>query len=64
MIISIALLGFGASGTVLALAQRRLLALHHTFAGCTAVAITAISSVAAAIRLPFNPLAIVWEARN
>ena len=66
MIISVALLGFGASGTVLALAQRQLLArFTAAFAGCAVLfAITAIGSFAAAMRLPFNPLAIVWDARQ
>ncbi|HSK41512.1 MAG TPA: hypothetical protein VK943_17235, partial [Arenibaculum sp.] len=66
MIISIALLGFGASGTVLALAQSRLLR-HFTaaFAGSAALfAVTAVAGFAAAMRLPFNPLAIVWDARQ
>lgn len=66
MIISIALLGFGASGTVLALARRWLV---PRFAGAFAAsaalfAVTAVGSFAWAMRLPFNPLAIVWDAQQ
>ena len=66
MIISIALLGFGASGTTLALAQRKLLPhFRAVFAASAALfAVMAIASFAVAIRLPFNPLAIVWDARQ
>ena len=63
MIISIALLGFGASGTVLTLAQNRLLP-HFRTAFATAAALfaaTAVGSFALVARLPFNPLALVWE---
>jgi SAM-dependent methyltransferase len=63
MIISVALLGFGASGTALALARDRLLP-HFRAAFvvcCVLFAISAIGSFAAAVRLPFNPLAIVWD---
>ena len=66
MIISIALLGFGASGTTLALAQRKLLRhFSAVFSASAALfAITAIASFAMAMRLPFNPLAIVWDVRQ
>jgi sulfite exporter TauE/SafE len=66
MIISIALLGFGVSGTALALAQGRLLRhFNAIFAGCAVLfAATAVLSLAAAMRLPFNALAIVWDARQ
>lgn len=66
LIISIALLGFGASGTVLALTQRRLLPrFEAVFAACAALfGATAVLGFAAAARLPFNPLAIVWDARQ
>jgi hypothetical protein len=66
MIISIALLGFGASGTTLALAQRKLLPhFRAVFAASAALfAVMAIASFAVAMRLPFNPLAIVWDARQ
>ena len=63
MMISIALLGFGASGTALALLGSRLVPrFQAAFAGCAVLfGIAAIASVALALRLPFNPLAIVWE---
>jgi hypothetical protein len=61
MIISIALLGFGASGPALVLAQGRLLRhFNAIFAGCAVLfAATAVLSFAAAMRIPFNALAIV-----
>ena len=63
MMISIALLGFGASGTALTLLGGRLARRFSIiFAGCAALfALWSIASVALALRLPFNPLAIVWE---
>jgi hypothetical protein len=66
MIISIALLGFGASGTVLALAQGRLLPrFRAVFAAAAALyAVTSVASFALVARLPFNPLAIVWDPRQ
>ena len=66
MIISVALLGFGASGTVLAIAQRSLLPRFNVvFAGCaTLFGISAVLGFAAAMRLPFNALAIVWDAQQ
>ena len=66
MVISIALLGFGASGTALALLQHRLLPrFEAAFAASAALfALTATLGFAAALRVPFNPLAIVWEPRQ
>ncbi len=66
MVISIALLGFGASGTALALLRRPLLArFEGAFAAFAALfAATAVAGFAAALRVPFNPLAIVWEPRQ
>jgi SAM-dependent methyltransferase len=66
MIISIALLGFGASGTVLALARERLMPRFEVaFATSAALfAATAVLSSAAAIRVPFNALAVVWDPRQ
>ena len=63
MMISIALLGFGASGTALALLGGRLAGrFPAAFAVCAALfGVTAIVGVALALRLPFNPLAIVWD---
>ena len=64
MIISVALLGFGASGTALALVRDRLLPrFQFAFVACCGLfALVAVGSFAAAVRLPFNPLAIVWDS--
>jgi spermidine synthase len=63
MIISIALLGYGASGSFLALAQDRLRRnFIGAFGSCAALfAVSAVAAFAAAQRLPFNPLAVIWE---
>ena len=65
MVISIALLGYGASGTFVALARERLM--RHAgpaFALLAALfGVTAIACFALAQRLPFNPLEIVWDPR-
>ncbi len=63
MVISIALLGYGASGTFLAVARERL-GRHFVsvFASCAAFfAVSAIASFVVAQRLPFNALAVIWE---
>src|SRR5262245_48032017 len=63
MVISIALLGYGASGTFLAFARERLLA-HFIPVFALSAALFAVSAVAAfAIveRIPFNALAVIWE---
>src|SRR5882672_7278850 len=63
MVISIALLGYGASGTFLAFARDRLR--RHfisVFASCAALfAVSAVTGFAVAQRLPFNALAVIWE---
>ena len=63
MVISIALLGYGASGTFVALARERLM--RHAgpaFALLAALfGVSAIACFALAQRLPFNPLEIVWD---
>ena len=66
MAISIALLGYGASGTFLALFQDRLrprftavFALSATLFGVSAVA-----GFCVAQRLPFNALAMIWDPRQ
>ena len=66
MIISLALLGYGASGTFIALARDWLLARFGTvFAIAAAIfGITAPASFWLAQRIPFNPLEIVWDARQ
>ena len=63
MVISIALLGYGASGTFLALVRDRLearapaaFALFAALFGITAVACFAIAE-----RLPFNALELIWD---
>jgi hypothetical protein len=64
MIISVALLGIGASGTFLAFA-RRILAPRFTlvFASCAVLfATSAVGGFALAQRVPFNPLEIIWDA--
>ena len=63
MIISVALLGYGASGTFIALARRWLLA-RYTAAWQVNAALFGLTSVLAFAliqRIPFNPLAVVWE---
>jgi SAM-dependent methyltransferase len=66
MIISMALLGYGASGSFLALAQERLRvrpnAAFALFA--TAFGIAAIACFALAERLPFNALELIWDPRQ
>src|SRR5256885_11637864 len=63
MVISIALLGYGASGTFLAFAHDRLrLRFISVFASCAALfAVSAVAGFAVAQRLPFNALAVIWE---
>ncbi|MDF2689657.1 MAG: spermidine synthase, partial [Microvirga sp.] len=63
MIISVALLGIGASGTVLAFA-RGALAPRFTvaFIGCAVLfAVLSIGGFAFAQRVPFNPLEVIWD---
>ncbi len=66
MVISIALLGYGGSGTFLALAQHRLQ--RHfaaVFAGSAALfGISSVVAFAIAERLPFNALAAIWDPRQ
>ena len=66
MVISIALLGYGASGTFLALAKSRLearapaaFALFAALFGTSAVACFALAE-----RLPFNALELIWDPRQ
>ena len=62
-VISVALLGFGASGTALALLRDRLMPrFRGAFAACSALfALFAVAGAALTLRVPFNPLAVVWE---
>ena len=66
MIISLALLGYGASGTFLVLARHRLLPrFGASFAALAALfGILAIGCYALASRLPFNPLEVIWDWRQ
>ncbi len=66
MIISMALLGYGASGTVLTLVRHRLEPrLHLVFAVfAAAFAVTSAGGVVVAGHIPFNPLEILWDARQ
>lgn len=66
MIISLALLGYGASGTFLTIARkwvlRRFAASYIFFA--LLFGITSIASFAGAQLVPFNALEIIWDARE
>jgi len=66
MVISIALLGFGASGTAVYLLQDWLRPrFSATFAACAVVfGLSAVLCFALAQMLPFNPLALIWEGRQ
>jgi spermidine synthase len=66
MVISIALLGYGASGTFLALAQRWLEAHAAAAFGVFAAlfGITAVGCFALAERLPFNALELIWDPQQ
>lgn len=66
MIISLALLGYGASGAFLVFAKHRLLPRFGTsFAALAAsFGVTAIGCYALAWRLPFNPLEVIWDWRQ
>lgn len=63
LIISVALLGVGASGTFLAFARRPLAARFTlTFATCAVLfGIMSVGGFALAQRVPFNPLELVWD---
>ena len=62
-VISLALLGFGASGTYLSLAQGWLQSRFETaFAGSAALfGVFALASFSLAQWVPFNPLALAWD---
>src|SRR5512147_682216 len=63
MIISLALLGFGASGSFVAIAQRFLAPrLPVVFAICSVLfSLTSTSGFALAQLIPLNPLEILWD---
>ena len=66
MIISVAMLGYGAAGTTVTLLRERLV--HRTHAVFTAGAaffgMSAVASFLIAERLPFNALEFLWDARQ
>ncbi|GLI35125.1 SAM-dependent methyltransferase [Desulforhabdus amnigena] len=66
MIISIALLGFGASGTFVALTQDCLLKRFHGafIANALLFALAVVFGFVLAERVPLNPLEILWDARQ
>ena len=66
MIISLALLGYGASGTFLAIVQHRI-ERHFTAlfqANAVTFAVSMVGCFAIAQHLAFNPLEIVWDKRQ
>lgn len=66
LIISMALLGFGLSGSVLSLCQHRLVpAFPRWFAWCgLSFAITLLIAASLAGRLGFNPPEVIWQAKQ
>jgi spermidine synthase len=66
MIISLALLGYGASGTFLVFVGHRALARFGVSFAALAVSfgLSAIGCYALAWRLPFNPLEVIWDWRQ
>ncbi len=66
MAISIALLGYGASGSFLALFQDRLSRYFTTVFALSAAlfSVSAIADFAIAERLPFNALAVIWDPQQ
>lgn len=66
MVISLALLGYGASGTFLGLARRWLVRRFGvTFVvNSSLFGLASVGALAVAQRLPFNPLEIVWDPRQ
>ena len=63
LIISMALLGFGVSGTVLALLQHRLLPSFHRsfFLSALLFSMTLLSATSMAGRIGFNPPEVIWN---
>jgi SAM-dependent methyltransferase len=66
LIISLALLGYGASGTLLALTQPWLLPRFASVFISSAVlfGLTAVGSFVLAQRVPFNPLEVIWDVHQ
>lgn len=66
MIISVALLGYGAAGTTVTLLRERLVPRTHAVfaAGAALFAVCAVVSFLIAERVPFNALEFLWDARH
>jgi hypothetical protein len=66
MVISVAMLGYGAAGTLVALAQRFLLPRYErVFAAAAAMfGVTAVAGFLLAQRVGFDPLEMLWDPRQ
>jgi SAM-dependent methyltransferase len=66
MIISLALLGYGAAGALVTLAQRAVRRHFVPLFGASAATFgaSAVACFALAQRVPFNPLELLWDARQ
>jgi spermidine synthase len=66
MVISLALLGYGASGSFIALAQRRLLPRFEAafVINLCLFGLSAVSCALIAQRVPFNPEEVLWDLRQ
>lgn len=66
MIISLALLGYGVSGTFIALMRERLLARFHAayLANLLLFGLSVLGSFLIAQQLPFNPEELLWDTRQ
>jgi len=66
MIISLALLGFGASGTMIAIIQRWILRyFKQAFIGCGIIyAYASVGCFLLSQSVPFNPFMIIWDKRQ
>ena len=66
MMISVALLGYGAAGTLVALARQALLARYAAvFVGATAAfGVLAVAGFLLAQKVAFNPLEMLWDPRQ
>lgn len=66
LIISMALLGFGVSGTVLAVLQHRLLPHFHRsfFLGALLFAVSLLAATSLAGRIGFNPPEVIWDGQQ
>ena len=66
MMISVALLGYGAAGTAVALARPVLAPRFHGvfIGGAVLFGLSAIACFSLAQQVPFNPLEILWDARQ